>query len=434
MALTDSNRLSIAFKKLQGKAQTQQGFAFFEESISTNVSIASSTIFGELINSNPVSDASLTSLYDTDGIVEKVRFEIDIIGGTAIGTNQSQGYQLKLPSDYTINGVLGGIYSGGTYLHEALGRLQIVPSLYGELKPDNTTEYDPALYETNGSTIIPKFDSIDWILDPYNGVLFVQDPPPGFDVNAGRPGFLEAYLYVGDYLSDITLTGGTGGGGGPAEKIERTFTQPSHGFSVGDVVAYSGGTYIKATANIDEDFEVIGFIDEIIDANNFNVVFAGYVDTISGLGLSADTTYYLSDTVAGAITADEPSLIGAISKPILLTTSTSAGLVVQYRGIEIQAPLTRETKIITTNYTVTNDDSYIGVSGSSITVDLPAVPTVGLEITVADVAGTALSSNVTIDGNGNNIIDDTTALIDTDYGSITFLYTGNKWSVIAFSS
>lgn len=429
MALTDNNRLSIAFKKLIGKAHTQQSFAFSEEGISTNISIASSTIFGEDINPNPASDANLTSLYDTDSVVEKVRFEIDIINGTLISTNQSQGYRLKLPSDYTVNGVLGGTYSAGTYLHTALGKLQIVPSLYGELKSDNTTEYDPILYETDGITEITKFDSIDWVLDPYNGILFVQDPPPGFDINAARPGFVDAYLYVGDYLSDITLTGGTGGG--PAEKIERTFTQPTHGFSVGEVVAYSGGTFVKATANVNEDFEVIGFIDDVPDANNFNVVFAGYVNTISTLGLSADTTYYLSDTTPGAIQAEEPTLIGAISKPILITTSTSAGLVVQYRGIEIQAPLSRDVKIITSNYTVTNDDSYIGVSGTSLTINLPAVPTVGLEITIADAAGNALNNNITINGNGNIIVDDTTALIDTDYGSITFLYTGNKWNAIA---
>ena len=178
MALNTLNTDAIAFKKLTGKAHTQQGFSFTEESIASNVSLSFATVYGQSLNPIPVT-SGLTALYSTDGIVERVRFELEIIPDTLIGTNQSQGYRMKLPVGYTGSGALGSKFSGGTKLHTALGKLQLVPPVFGKVKPDGSTEYDPILYQTNGSTVITKFDSIDWIIDYYNGVLFVQDPPAG---------------------------------------------------------------------------------------------------------------------------------------------------------------------------------------------------------------------------------------------------------------
>jgi hypothetical protein len=203
MALNILNTDAISFKKLSGKVHTQQNFAVTEEGISTNVQSSYSTVFANQIVKLPATQSGLTALYSTNGIVEKVKFQVDIIPDTQIAAGRSQGYRLKLPSDYNTFGYLFPSYSAETYLHTALGKLQIVPSLYGTLKVDGTTEYDPVLYQTNGSTIIGKFDSINWYLDTYSGILFVQDPPIGFDVSAARPGFIEAYLYVGDYLDNF---------------------------------------------------------------------------------------------------------------------------------------------------------------------------------------------------------------------------------------
>jgi len=218
MALNDSNKNSISFKKLVGKAHTQQTFAFNEESISSNISISCATVFGETIDPTPITNG-LTIPYSNDGIVEKVKFELEVIPDTQIGTNQSQGYRIKLPTGYTGLGALGSIYSGGTILYKALGRLQIVPSLYGKLKSDGSTEYDPILYQTNGSTIITKFDSIDWILDTYAGTIFVQSPPSNYNISAARPGYLEAFLYIGKYVDQI-ISGTTPAVSGPNFSVQ----------------------------------------------------------------------------------------------------------------------------------------------------------------------------------------------------------------------
>lgn len=232
MALNDTNKNSIAFKKLVGKAHTQETFAFNEESISSNVSISYVTIFAQPINPTPATSGLLLP-YNNDGIIEKVKFELELIPDTQIGPNQSQGYRLKLPALYTTLGYLGAIYSGGTILNTKLGKLQIVPSLYGKLKPDGSTELDPTLYQTNGTTIITKFDPIDWILDPYNGVVFVQTPPTGYDISSSRPGFLEAFLFVGKYL-DTVVSGATATVGGINNSVQ---------FRNG--VAFSGTPYFQ---------------------------------------------------------------------------------------------------------------------------------------------------------------------------------------------
>jgi hypothetical protein len=214
MALIQSNQIAIAFKKLSGKAHTQQGFAVTEEGISSNVQESYATIFATPIESLPVTNSGLTTLYSTNGKVQRIKFQIDIIPNTQIGINQSQGYRLKLPADWNTHpGALYPAFTAGTYLHTALGKLQIVPSLYGKLKSDGSTEYDPILYQTNGSTVITKFDTINWLLDPYSGVLFVEDPPAGFDISSNRPGYLEAFLYVGDYLNDVIFRVSTGSTG-----------------------------------------------------------------------------------------------------------------------------------------------------------------------------------------------------------------------------
>ena len=293
MALNDLNKNAISFKKIVGKAHTQQTFAFTEESISSNIQIALTTIFGQPVNPLPATDGGLVSTGNTDNIVEKVRFEIEIIPDTEIGINQSQGYRLKLPISYS--GVLSSKYSGGTFLHTALGKLQVVPSLYGTLLGDGTTEYDPVLFQTDGVTEITKFDSIDWILDPYNGILFVQDPPTGFDASASRPGFLEAFLYVGNYL-DVVVTGTTqpkltAGEGINESQLENNivevnlsgYTSPgninisfsgSSGFIIEDLRPVSARTGVEYSQNLATTFGPRSHVDK------------GYVDAVAtGLGV-----------------------------------------------------------------------------------------------------------------------------------------------------
>jgi len=284
MPINDLNKLAISYKKSQNKAHTQQGFADYEESIGTNVSMSYSTVFADDIDPNPVSSGGLVSVGDTDNIVERIKFEIDIIPDTQIGTNQSQGYRLKLPAGYS--GVLSSKFPGGTYIHDGLGKLQIVPSLYGELKGDGSTEYDPILYQTDGTTLITKFDPISWNLNVYSGILFVQSPPAGYDVSASRPGYLEGFLFVGTYLDEKEF------GGQPEFNYEVASGGTFNATSGSTIIGVSGSTIINLPVTPREKQEVIisdllgtAYTTPImINGNGYNILddIVAYINTDYG--------------------------------------------------------------------------------------------------------------------------------------------------------
>jgi hypothetical protein len=241
-------------------------------------------------------------------------------------------------------------------------------------------------------------------------------------------------------VTDSDLVIKSGGGTGSGERIEKAYTQATHGFSVGEVVAWSGTSFIKAIADGSQDgAEVVGFITEVADVNNFTAVFSGYIEGISGLTLSGGSTYFLSTTVAGGITVNDTETLGTISKPILTTFTNDDALVFQYRGFEVDSGATTAGKevIVTTiaTYEVleTNVDTLF-ISSGTTTYNLPASPLDGAEVVFVDGAGTAGTTPITLDGGVITIYDEvsTTAIIGTDYGSITLVFNGIFWNVTAF--
>lgn len=70
-------------------------------------------------------------------------------------------------------------------------------------------------------------------------------------------------------------------------------------------------------------------------------------------------------------------------------------------------------------------------SGMAIQVDLPASPVLGDVVQVADAQGTFSVNNLTMDGNGNNILGAATFTVSTDYANPEFVWVGgaNGWTV-----
>jgi Phage tail repeat like len=122
-----------------------------------------------------------------------------------------------------------------------------------------------------------------------------------------------------------------GGGGGSGEATEVSITQSSHGFSVGNALKKTGASYALAQADSAANAEVVGIVSAVADANTFTLLTGGYIDTLTGL--TANTTYFLSDATAGLLTTTEPTAVGAISKPLLNTVSTTAGVFTNMRGM-----------------------------------------------------------------------------------------------------
>jgi hypothetical protein len=82
-------------------------------------------------------------------------------------------------------------------------------------------------------------------------------------------------------------------------------------------------------------------------------------------------------------------------------------------------------------YTTTRNDDFIGVDGASC-IFLFDAPVVGQRIIIADICGNALLDPITVDGNGFQINDAECSTINTNYGSITYIYNGLKWSAVGF--
>lgn len=123
------------------------------------------------------------------------------------------------------------------------------------------------------------------------------------------------------------------GGSGSGVATVQSVSQAAHGFAVGDVVYLNSTTYTKAIATSTAAAEAVGIVSAVADADNFSLLMEGYITGLSGL--TAGTVYYLSDSVAGALTATAPTTVGYVVKPLLVAATTAAGVFVNYRGNEI---------------------------------------------------------------------------------------------------
>jgi hypothetical protein len=167
-------------------------------------------------------------------------------------------------------------------------------------------------------------------------------------------------LYIdasGNLSTGVVSSGGTTSASG--ENITKEITQTSHGFGVQDFIGWSGGTYNLAIADGSYDGEFIGLVSCVPDVNTFCVTQAGYVEGLTGL--VANTTYFLSPTTSGLITATEPSGNGEISKAVLLANSTTSGWVLPYIGYVIS---TGSTSVSTAANGLTDNGGIVELGGS----------------------------------------------------------------------
>ena len=247
--------------------------------------------------------------------------------------------------------------------------------------------------------------------------------------------FTDRSLIDKGYLTTISALGG--------ERIFKTINQTSHGFSIGQVVGFSGCTYNKPLADGLYDGEVIGIVTNCFNANSFEVTQAGFVSGITvGGGLVTNCTYFLSATVGqcGCLTTCEPITPNYLSKSMLIATSTCSGWVLPYAGYIITSGITQGGALIrnvcnmsSSPYAVTSSDFYIGAKGGDI-VQLTSNIN-GQVIVVDDVCGNA-AIGCEIQVSGVFFGGSSTACINTAFGSMTFIYNGGKakWSAIGFST
>ena len=211
MALNETSKEFISLKKLQGKAHTSNNKDLANEALSSGLTVSAKTVFSTDIPGSPTA----TQYTVSGGAVQFVRLSASFIAGSDT-VNGRHAFALSLPDDYespsgTTNSLSkagSGVFVDGQTLNETAGGLQLVPPSYGvgyEAKP--YTFVDGA----GDPTLIPVLDSRDWYIDYFNGILFQQDPP-GTGDHADNPRLVDAYIYVGDFVSDSLASAGSGSG------------------------------------------------------------------------------------------------------------------------------------------------------------------------------------------------------------------------------
>jgi len=89
--------------------------------------------------------------------------------------------------------------------------------------------------------------------------------------------------------------------------------------------------------------------------------------------------------------------------------------------------------VTTSPYLATPTDVVIGVNNTGLvpfSVVLPANPVTGKFYVVKDISGTAATFNITVTAVGHTIDGAASAVINTNFGSLTFLFNGTNWSII----
>ncbi len=216
---TNLTSTQFAAKKLLGKAHTSNLKGDVNEAIPSNVSIVSDGVFAESIPNSPTDQMYVRS---GDGAgapltVEKIALQVvplsDTIydanvaggGGDEASNSGTHGYYLKLPNDYqttSSNPNKGtGNFVNNKRVYDSRGGLQLVPPFVSNASPNR---YFLKLYKGDISAVneITSGDNIDWQVDYYSGVIFIQD------YNAATvPVSASAYLYVGKYLNEKISSG-----------------------------------------------------------------------------------------------------------------------------------------------------------------------------------------------------------------------------------
>jgi hypothetical protein len=122
---------------------------------------------------------------------------------------------------------------------------------------------------------------------------------------------------------------------------------------------------------------------------------------------------------------------------VLNTIKGSGGTTIQKIGNEIiVSTIVNVCNVSIGTYSATTVNNFIGAN-SGTTIYLPNYPVSGQKISVADCSGCALGNNICVcSGTITNIpiLNCCHAIINTDYGSMSFIFNNCFWSAIGFTN
>lgn len=273
---------------------------------------------------------------------------------------------------------------------------------------DSLTGVLMSVGDTSGLPILEVTSDDKVVMGAYNTNALVVS---GARVGVGR----EPGTYTLSVSGDVDVTGNYRINGViNAGNTKTLVTQAAHGFVAGDVLRRSSGSYAKAQANSVANAEVVGVVESVTSSSQFTLVTQGVITGLTGL--TDSTEYFLSPTTAGLITSTEPTSVGQISKPVLVATSTTTGIVVNMRGIEIASSYGTMSSQNASGVAITGG-TISGVSIAEKVYSLAYAATITPDVANGNVQLVTLTGNVTFNAFANAIDGQSLTLIVTQDGS-----------------
>ena len=274
---TGSTNQSLTFaaaKKVGGKAHTSNLKEIYNETIPSNIQISTDFIFGEDIPQTVTTDTLYTRFSASAGAdptVEYVEFYVQSIAGTTYDANDGtfgdvgfgggdeaqdpgpHGYQLVLTSSYEASSSNPNAGSGflvnNQVINASNGGLQLVHPLFGPQTGNNYVLEIYTAHPDEGGLQIPTTSPIEWLVDYYNGTIFVQDY-----IASAVPTYARGFIYIGKTAKTlITEASSSSGGGGGGGNLSITGDTGSDTVTVGtDTLNFSGSEGIDTTVSTDK--------------------------------------------------------------------------------------------------------------------------------------------------------------------------------------
>lgn len=208
---------------------------------------------------------------------------------------------------------------------------------------------------TYTDTFLTWFDTTNQIITNINGIT-VYNIIAGDGISATSSGNVFTIKHGNNVTTGVTFGGSvvfngsvSFNAGSPTISSTTISVSPKiSGITAGNVVRFDGlNGLTKAKADSAQNAEVLGIVVGE-SASSTTVGIAGTVGTsffsnifanalgYAGATLKPGTAYFLDPVVAGGITTIEPNTYGQVTKPILLGVTFGSGMVLTYRGIQLE--------------------------------------------------------------------------------------------------
>jgi hypothetical protein len=238
-----------------------------------------------------------------------------------------------------------------------------------------------------------------------------------------------------NFYTLYTLVTATSAGSGSGGSTNILVNQTGHGLSAGQVIRLSAtNVFVTALADSPQNAEAVGIVRTINNPNEFVYTQTG-VTTFGVPAVSAGTVLFLSNTVAGALTATEPTQAGSISKPMAIVLESGVSMeILSMRGfliggtaIDAQATLNNANS----PYYITGNDCFLDIdaSVSAVTAILPTAVNAGGKFYVVTKVDNTLNPVTILTTSNQTINGFTSAKIQYQYTSLSIHSNNSNWLI-----